>query len=83
MAKETSNLIYIIGLLYSLIIIGIVMYIISKASEETVDATILKTKVLIGQHLNKMIQMELMKIFLLVKKLHIMVRVNRRCRIYQ
>lgn len=44
MAKETSNLIYIIGLLYSLIIIGIVMYIISKASEETVRCNYLKDK---------------------------------------
>ena len=41
MANDSSNLIYIIGLLYSLIIVGIIMYIISKASEEKVRCKLL------------------------------------------
>tara|TARA_Y100000768_G_scaffold279161_1_gene214363 strand:+ start:2761 stop:4350 length:1590 start_codon:yes stop_codon:yes gene_type:complete len=44
MANESSNLIYIIGLLYSLIIIGIAMYIISKANEQTSRCNYLKNK---------------------------------------
>uniref|UniRef100_A0A6C0BW51 PI-PLC Y-box domain-containing protein n=1 Tax=viral metagenome TaxID=1070528 RepID=A0A6C0BW51_9ZZZZ len=39
---ESGNLIYIIGLLYSLIIIGIAMYIISKSAEETTRCNFLK-----------------------------------------
>jgi hypothetical protein len=39
---ESGNLIYIIGLLYSLIIIGIAMYIISKSAEKTTRCNFLK-----------------------------------------
>jgi len=42
MENESGNLIYIIGLLYSLIIIGITMYIISKSTEETTRCNYLK-----------------------------------------
>jgi hypothetical protein len=42
MENQSGNLIYIIGLLYSLIIIGIAMYIISKTTEETTRCNYLK-----------------------------------------
>jgi len=42
METQSGNLIYIIGLLYSLIIIGIAMYIISKTTEETTRCNYLK-----------------------------------------